>query len=269
LKAATKYTFEMQAKNDSGSLSKMTKTTASTKKYAAVKKDSTVTKQTVVGQVTLGWKDSTTAATPTADSYDVGIWVGKVAGFNKSEFDEAVKLLKGATAIKNANAIWEQVGLQLKTIDAPSLQITFYGVSLKCTYAVRATATVADTAVHSAVAKIAVTPLKYPAPAKVTQSAPGTMSFTWVAPNLKSNKLPDVSPSEATSITYTIGLYDTRQKTFTGTTATTLIENLPVATLTTDDLTGVVKGNTVGVQQVITFANGNVVVSAVKTLKVK
>jgi hypothetical protein len=64
-------------------------------------------------------------------------------------------------------------------------------------------------------------------------------------------------------------LYDTRQKTFIGTTATTLIEEIPASTTDTDVLTGVVKGNTIGVQQVITFANGNVVKSAVKTLKVK
>ena len=36
-----------------------------------------------------------------------------------------------------------------------------------------------------------------------------------------------------------------------------------------DLLTGVAKDNVIAVQQVITFANGNVVKSAVKTLKVK
>jgi hypothetical protein len=274
LKAATKYTVEMQVKYSDSKYSSVTKVTGTTAKYAAVRNDTTVTKQTVMGQVTIGWKDAPTAGTPTATSYDVGIWVGKEAVFSQTEFDEAVKLLKGAATIKNANAIWDQVGDQL-AVGMSDHQKTFYGVSLKCTFAVRATATVDDTAVYSAVAKIAAAPLKYPAPAKVTQSAPGTMSFTWVAPNLKNNKLPDVSPSEATSVTYTIGLYDTKKKEFMGTVdALTLIANLSVDTLTTEALTGVVKGNTIGVQQVITFANNKTVnnktvVSAVKALKVK
>ena len=191
--------------------------------------------------------------------------VGSGVAFNQSEFDEAIKLLKGK-AIDTANAIWVQVKDQIGDNETATSK-TFYGVSLKCTYAVRATAMVEGTAVQSAVAKIAVTPLKYPAPAKVTQSVPGMMSFTWEAPNLKNNKLPDVVATEVTSITYTIGLYDTKQKKFTGTIATTLIEGLEG--LTTDLLTGVAKDNVIAVQQVITFANGLEVKSAVKTLKIK
>jgi hypothetical protein len=152
------------------------------------------------------------------------------------------------------------VGSQLETVT--DSKITFYGVSLKCTYAVRATATVEGTAVNSAVAKIAVTPLKYPAPKTLTQPTPGTMKFDWTAPDLKNNKLPDVTAPEVESITYTIGLYDTKQKKFTGTPVTT-------GDLTTDALTGVSATNVIAVQQVIKFTNDNVVVSAVKTLKVK
>ena len=86
------------------------------------------------------------------------------------------------------------------------------------------------------------------------------MTFTWTEPKLSSN----VALPAGATITYEIGVYDSRQKLFTGT-----ILSLSHTTFETDALTGVQVGNKVGVRQVITFTNGNVVKSAVKVVTVK
>ena len=65
--------------------------------------------------------------------------------------------------------------------------------------------------------------------------------------------------------TYTIGKYDSREKVFVGT-----VESIPeTASLLEETLTGDLVGKKVGVMQVITFANNNIVKSAVKVVTVK
>ena len=266
LSSATKYTFTVTAVTGTfanpGTKSATTKAVAVvTPKYMAV--TNAKIKQTVVGQVTLGWNDAKNM--PTASSYDVGIWVGKAAVFNQAEFDEAIKALNGK-AKDTAIAVWAEISGQLDSVAAKT--VTFYGVTQKIAFAVRATAEVAGASVTSAIAKIAVTPLKYPAPATLTQPTPGTMMFTWTAPNLKNVDLPATAVPAGAVQKYEIGLYDTKKKDFADTTDATYKLVEPDATLTAT-LDGVVKGNKVAVAQVITFANGNVVKSAVKVLTVK
>jgi hypothetical protein len=272
LNAGTKYTVKMQTipyTSVSKQFSKITQTTITTKVYKAVTNDKMVTKQTVMGQVTLGWKDANNA--PKASNYEVGFWVGKAAIFNRQDYD---KLMNDSTVKQKdkdtAKAIWAEIGEWRDStglrVTAPT--VTFYGITQKCTFAVRATATFGSASTVSAVAKIAVTPLKYPAPAKITQPTLGTMTFTWEAPALKNATLPSTSAPAGATVTYAIGVYDTQQKKFMGTvSANTYREGLTA--LTSTALSGVKAGDKVAVQQVITFANGKVVQSAVKVLTVK
>ena len=262
LDAGTKYTVHMQAKDGEGKLSKVTKVSATTAKYAAVAKDNV--KQSIIGQVTFSWKDSTKNGSLVTTGYEVGFWVGKAAIFNQQDYENLLASNAKQKDKDTATAIWAQIGKHIGT-PITAKTITFDGVTQKITFAVRATAEVDGTFVKSAVAKIAVTPLKYPAPATLTQPTPGTMTFNWTAP--KNVTLPNVTTPEVMSITYTIGLYNTKQKKFTGTTATTFIEE--IEGLTTDALSGVTAKDKVGVMQVIKFTNGNVVKSAVKVVTVK
>ena len=270
LDAGTKYTVNLQAKVGS-EYSKVTKVTGTTTKYAAVK--SAKVKQEIIGQVTIKWTDDAkTTPTAGATSYDVGIWVGKVAVFTQAEFDLAKASLKPGKAQDAAQAVWDQVKDQVGSTGVAK-EATFYGVTQKVTFAVQANADDNGTPVSSAAAKIAVTPVKYPAPASLKPAATAGV-YEWAIP-----KFGKITPPAAVtttgdwdikSVTYTIGKYDTKAKKFDGTVAgTTLEEGVTGLTSTAGSLAGLAKGNTVAVAQVIEYNNGVKVMSLVKTAKVK
>jgi hypothetical protein len=158
LDSGTKYTLEMQAKNDNGGLSKMTKTTATTKKYAAVKKDINWIKE--MGEVTITWKASAgkpagamgtgTSGAVAAGDYVVGIYDTKAGKF--------------------VDLSSEGVVIGAVTATATGFKVTITGLAAqKYTIGVqeKVTASNGDTA-KSAIAKFVAAPLAYKAP-KFTQ----------------------------------------------------------------------------------------------------